>query len=331
MGVVVCGVPSGARQAVRGGAACGGARRLAARAAAPTPAHAGAPGAGGVPAEEEGEAHVRRRGTLAALVAGAAAVGAGRPRAASAAPAPGATNSVALVTDGGREAFGSASEALAAAPDGAVIELGPGTFSERLVIEKPITVRGAPGEATTLEWTTKTPYESVIDVGCGGVRLEGLQLRHASKSVAQNYGVFVREAAELVMVDCAVTSSTGSGVGVEGGAARLEGCTLSGCKAHGAALYGDLLGSARDVALVNCVLEGNGGDGLLARQGARATLQRCELRRNRGAGAAAVDARLALEGCSATANRVGVRLEGLRARLDDRGANDLGEIVTKQA
>ena len=44
------------------------------------------------------------------------------------------------------------------------------------------------------------------------------------------------------MKDCDVSSSSGSGVGIEGGAPRLITCAVHDCARHGVAIFGDVLG-----------------------------------------------------------------------------------------
>ena len=46
------------------------------------------------------------------------------------------------------------------------------------------------------------------------------------------------------LVDCDITSASGSGVGVEGGAPTLLRCRVHGCERHGLALFGDVLGGS---------------------------------------------------------------------------------------
>jgi hypothetical protein len=41
-------------------------------------------------------------------------------------------------------------------------------------------------------WSTSRPYESVVEAIAEGACLSGITLRHSSKSVANNYAVFVR-------------------------------------------------------------------------------------------------------------------------------------------
>lgn len=74
-------------------------------------------------------------------------------------------------------------------------------------------------EGTTLEWRTDDPYQSVIEVSGPNVSvtLRRLNIKHYSKSVANNYAVYLHDEATLILEDCEVESASGSGLGVEGG------------------------------------------------------------------------------------------------------------------
>ena len=89
-----------------------------------------------------------------------------------------------------------------------------------IVQDRELLLEGGPG--TVLEWQTDDHYEAVAEVvGVqGSLRLRGIQLRHRSPSVANNYAVFVHDGASASLVNCSVSSSTGTGVGIE--AARVD-------------------------------------------------------------------------------------------------------------
>jgi hypothetical protein len=92
----------------------------------------------------------------------------------------------------------------------------------------------------TIDWQTKQPYESTVVV-CRGARLrmENVIVRHSSPSVANNYAIFCQEGA-FEAVNCDFSSTTGSGVGMEGGSVSLSDCRIQGCKGSGAVLAGAL-------------------------------------------------------------------------------------------
>ena len=115
-----------------------------------------------------------------------------------------------------------------------------------------------PFPTVTLSHTTPSPYESTVDVAARRCAAAGIRFEHASPSVANNYGVLVREGGSLTLQSCVVASKTGTGLGVEG-AAAADGCDFSGCASYGAAGFGEAL------SLTRCTLTGNKRGGVLAR------------------------------------------------------------------
>jgi hypothetical protein len=83
--------------------------------------------------------------------------------------------------------------ALHRCPDGSVLEVPGGTYHERLVLNRAITLRAAQGAAVELVWETRGHYESTVECsGDGTVVLEGFTIRHSSPSVANNYAVHLK-------------------------------------------------------------------------------------------------------------------------------------------
>ena len=235
----------------------------------------------------------RRPGSAAALrrlCAGAAALGHQRAAAAWA-----AGDGTVRVSPGE-----SVEDALGRVPPGGELVLESGVHTGRLVCRRSVTIRGE-GDAV-LRWQTKAPYESAIDFDLSGTTgsaappslvVEGVRIEHSSKSVAQNYAVYVNAPRSTATLRrCTVSSATGSGVGVEGGAAALEACTLRDCKAHGAAV----LGRSASLALRDCRVLKCKGDGLLARDGAAVDVAAdCVLQDNGAWGAELLDCVAATE------------------------------------
>jgi len=195
-------------------------------------------------------------------------------------------------------AFSSISAALAVAPAGAVVIVKPGIYMERIVVQRGVQLLAEAG--ATLTWRSDKPYEAALTVDLSDatepaqVLIAGLTLRHYSPSIAQNYAVYVpppSSAAErgsiVTLRGCDVSSSSGSGVGVEGGCVDLVDCRVAGCKNHGV-LY---LGPSSRGNLRGCVLEKNKLNGVLLRDGAAPTLADNQLRANGQFGAALVDCR----------------------------------------
>lgn len=63
----------------------------------------------------------------------------------------------------------------------------------------------------------------------------------------------ILQGSDLVLQDCDINSSTGSGVGIEGGSPLLARCTVHNCERHGVAVFSELGGSAGVVCLMDTV------------------------------------------------------------------------------
>lgn len=83
--------------------------------------------------------------------------------------------------------------------------------------------QAAAGGRVTLVWETQAPYESTVVVANGArVTLSGIDIRHDSPSVANNFAVHVYDGAEVQLADCTVSSASGAGVCVEGATCELR-------------------------------------------------------------------------------------------------------------
>lgn len=115
------------------------------------------------------------------------------------------------------------------------------------------------------------------------VEVSGLLFKHSSKSVANNYALYV-QGGSLILKDSDITSSSGVGVAVEGGNLQMLRCAVHDCQQHGVAIYGDLEGRPGRVLLEQCSISSNKADGVLVRQGARPILKECTIILNKGYG-----------------------------------------------
>ncbi|KAG2491218.1 hypothetical protein HYH03_010428 [Edaphochlamys debaryana] len=199
----------------------------------------------------------------------------------------------------GARRFGSVAEAVEACPEGGVVLVGPGRYRERLVLTRPISIRAWPKYAPVeLVWETPQPYQSTLQLEAQGeVLLEGLTVRHSSKSVANNYAVYIT-AGTPRLVDCDVSSASGAGVGVEGASPQLLGCRIHDCARQGMAIFGpaaldDPLDRSTDPGFLygstggvvqGCDIYGNALDGVLVRSGASPDLLENLIHDNKGVG-----------------------------------------------
>lgn len=187
-------------------------------------------------------------------------------------------------------AYQTISQALLSAKDDDVILVAAGMYKERLVIQKRVTIAAVKNSSVTVSWQTTRPYESVLECkGAIGAVVRDLNIRHRSPSVANNYAVFL-QGSDLVMENCNVSSTTGSGIGIEGGDPLISNTLVRDCARHGVAIFAELGGSEGGGTVRDCYLNANKGDGLLVRDGAAPVVISCIISANSGFGAS-------LKGC----------------------------------
>lgn len=186
---------------------------------------------------------------------------------------------------------GTIAAALATARSGDVIELAPGAvFEERVVVDVDgVTVVGAGGSRAVVRHVTSRPYESALEVRARNVIVRDVTFEHASKSVANNYAVFVTEGASARFEGCDARSDTGSGWGAEGADVELVGCAGRGCATHGFVGLGGLADSTGKATLQGCVFEDNAADGALIRGGCIVRMIGCVVRGNGRYGVELID------------------------------------------
>ena len=152
---------------------------------------------------------------------------------------------------------------------GATIEIKSGTYKERILMNKNNVRLVGLSDDVFVEWRTSTPYESVLEVTSENASVENVKFTHASKSVANNFGVFVKEGGILKLRNVSVTSETGSGVATEGGSVDAENVMIDKCKNHGVSAFGNQseVPKSGQVHLKNVAISNCGGDGILLRGG----------------------------------------------------------------
>ncbi|MCY3834394.1 MAG: right-handed parallel beta-helix repeat-containing protein [Chloroflexi bacterium] len=104
------------------------------------------------------------------------------------------------------------SEALAAAPDGAIIEIAGGTYNESLVIDRPVSLRRAGGEVLIAP-SADEPVIAVMDTA--SVAIQGLTI------VGGQYGIFVTRSQDVAIQDNFISGSRLVGIKVRLGAADI--------------------------------------------------------------------------------------------------------------
>lgn len=109
--------------------------------------------------------------------------------------------------------YATIAEALAAAPDHAIIEIAAGTYPEALVINRPVSLRPAGNGDVLLSPTADEPVIAVRDTQA--VTIEGLTI------VGGEYGIFVTHSQDVTIRDNVVSDSRLVGIKVRLGAADI--------------------------------------------------------------------------------------------------------------
>lgn len=139
-------------------------------------------------------------------------------------------DAVLTVAADGSGRFGSIAEAVAAAPDGAVVRVGPGTFDEHVVVTKSVTIEGAGADRTTLVAKAPDPTLRVSNARAVVVRGVTLSSRGERPNGGALQGGIVEVAdSELRFERAAVVGGPGSGVTIgQGSNVEIDGCLVAG-------------------------------------------------------------------------------------------------------
>ncbi|WP_059008389.1 right-handed parallel beta-helix repeat-containing protein [Streptomyces specialis] len=171
--------------------------------------------------------------------------------------------------------YGTVTEALAAAEDGDVLTLGPGTYRENLVVELAVTLRG-PGEGRDGE-ARIAPVDGVPltvrasatvahlrvegqDTGVPAVLIEGgtPELSSLQVHTSSSAGIEVRGGARPTVRRCAVSNATGTGISVgDSSGALFEECRVMESGRPGISVHGPA-----HLRLERCRVRRSGGAGL---------------------------------------------------------------------
>ncbi len=192
----------------------------------------------------------------------------------------------------------SIQEAIDAAPAGAVICLGAGTWRENLVIGKALTLRGAGAEATTIQGLVagehvlsiashteiQVTIKELTVTGAHGTWAYGIRLARRAQCTIEDVfvernvsnGVYVMDSARATIVGSSVMGNQGMGIVVQEDAqAEIRGSTVEGNGGDGLSLKG-----SAEVTLADTVVRGNGGDGVAVSDTNRVTIARSIIEAN---------------------------------------------------
>lgn len=218
-------------------------------------------------------------------------------------------------------AFTTINAAISAAAPLDTVLVPSGRYTERLQLDKAVTIAAAPGAVVEVVWETRRPYESAVVCTADGATIRGLTILHASPSIANNCAVQLLHCSAC-LDSCVITSSTGGGIIIEGElVSQLIDCVVQGCRRSGIGIYNDALeGSEKNTGaqIIRCKIQRNGEHGVLVRGGVAPCLRGNIIERNEGWG-------MVLQGCSGS-------YVGNIIRSNGKGAiaYDLLDVDTRQ-
>lgn len=160
--------------------------------------------------------------------------------------------------------------AIAAAPPGTTIELGPGTLTEHVVIDKSLTLRGQGRDSTRIEARESLPVLTIASPDEIAVTLQGLTVDGGSAPAGdvgcipapqdcQN-GIVALGSAVVTLDDVAITGNADTGLWARSDAeVNVNNADISGNHVAGVAL-----GDTAKAVLANVNLTNNGGEHVLS-------------------------------------------------------------------
>ncbi len=165
-------------------------------------------------------------------------------------------------------AYTQVADAVAAAPSGAVITVGPGTYAGGFIITRPVTIRGAGWNRTVISGGAAN-LGTVVEVRANPVTISGVRITAGTWSAGTTTtggGVVTDAGAVLSLSDCSVAanrgSNTGGGAGINSyGTTHIFGCSVSNNTAgtttdpgQGGGIH---VGAAGSLDMADAVVNGN--------------------------------------------------------------------------
>ncbi len=160
------------------------------------------------------------------------------------------------LTVGSYEPYTIIQEALDNATDGDTIYVRTGTYRERLIINKPITLVGEEGNTTILDAHRSG---NVLNLTSGHITIKNLTITNATM-----HGIYAEQCSNLTIDSCRIINNTGCGVLLNASAyATIKHSDIQGNGGYGVLFIASATGNATQYNLVsNCTLSTNGFCGL---------------------------------------------------------------------
>jgi SpoVK/Ycf46/Vps4 family AAA+-type ATPase len=227
----------------------------------------------------------------------------------------------------------SLAAAIAAAPDGAVITVRPGSYPENLVLSRPLTITAAeaPGSVAAAGPVVVEPETgAALTMAAGSVTLRRITVhgRDATSAAADVTG------GSLTLDHCEVTAAARAAIDVHGSAATVS---MSSGRVRNSAGLGVVISDGASGTFERTLIEHVGSDAVTISSGADPAFRDCTISDIQGVGVVTRDnARGLLQGCEITritGAAVALR-EGSSTRLTSAWIHDtwdVGVLVTSAA
>jgi SpoVK/Ycf46/Vps4 family AAA+-type ATPase len=196
----------------------------------------------------------------------------------------------------------SIAAAIAAAPDGAVIMVRPGSYPENLVLERPVTITATESPDPVV---VEPAAGAAVTMAAGSATLRQLTLHGRDAAVA----VTDVTGGSLTLDRCEVMAAARAALDVRGASAMV---TMTGGRVRNSAGLGVVISSGASGTFERTVIEHVGSDGVTISTGADPAFRDCKISDVQGVGLATRDnARGLIQGCEIT------RITGAAAAFRD--------------
>ncbi len=188
-------------------------------------------------------------------------------------------------------------EAIAAVAPDTPILIKPGIYRETIVIDKPVALIG---DGARNEIRIESTGADCITIKTGQAVVHGLTLRSSSGFNERGvYTVFCAQG-RLLIEYCDIATDSLSAVAVKG-AETVP--VIRGCNIHDSTQAGIFFHDGARGTIENCEIAGNGLAGIQIKSGAHPTVRQCKIRQNKGSGIFVNDGgRGMIEGCDISQN-----------------------------
>jgi len=147
--------------------------------------------------------------------------------------------------------------AVDAAPEGAVVQLAPGEWTEHVTIEKSLTLRGTGPEETTVRGQLAQAGVLRIRAPKGReIRVHVERMRVDGAGVA-GFGVYLFGSVEASITSCTISATTGTGIVLEGREREAVKATISDCVISDNGVFAMWIGPPSQIIVTDCTISDN--------------------------------------------------------------------------